>query len=285
VTSTKRWHVSVVEFYLRSFQPDSTDITIRRNTSIDFLLDIASIEGVDLDYEWALTGRQEGEIEGEDSVNVNFVMTGDYELAAQISGGENIEEVSWNIHVVSALWWWWPHELSMEVPVDTLIEFEVFPFNEESDSLEYLWKLNGDTLSYDAEEFITFRDIGQHEVQAFLWDGSDVDSVSWTITAIERNEVNNGSLNELPNCVELFAPIPNPFNSKTKITFNIPFDQIVRLEMFDISGRRVSELINGRRTSGRHEIIFNSEKHTTGIYFINLVVGDEHKTQKLVLIK
>jgi len=285
ISAIKTWNVTVREFYLTGFQPDSSEITIRRNTQLDFILDIESIEGLDLSYFWELTGRQEEEIEGEDSVNIDFAMTGDHELTADVSAGETVEQVSWDIHVRSSLWSWQPVELILEVPNDTLIDFAVFPFNEESDSLQYIWKLNGETISDSNEESLSFREIGGHEVQALLWDGADVDSVLWTVTSYERNEVKSLSHNELPERVELYAPVPNPFNSSTKITFSIPLAQQINLTIFDIKGRKVADLISERKLSGKREIVLNSERLSTGIYFISLASAKEHKTRKLVLIK
>lgn len=185
ISGEKRWHVSAVEFCIDSFSPDSTDLTIRRNSPIDLVLNVRMVDGLEIDYDWRQTGRiEDNDIPGEDSIRVAYNLAGEYIINAQVTGGEWIEENSWNIKAVSSLWRWWPHHLEMVGPNDSLNEFVLFPFNQESDSWTYLWLHNGDTLYFEVEENIRFEGIGDHLVQGFLWDGSDVDSVSWTITML-----------------------------------------------------------------------------------------------------
>ena len=53
-------------------------------------------------------------------------------------------EAIWQVAVNSVLYWWRPHERQLEANVRQQIEFSVIPFNPDSDSLDYLWLIDGE---------------------------------------------------------------------------------------------------------------------------------------------
>lgn len=70
----------------------------------------------------------------------------------------------------------------------------------------------------------------------------------------------------LPESASLFA-YPNPFNQTTTLQLTVPRAGIVRVELFDITGRRVQELWSGPLV-GKQEIIWTAENDATGLYFV-----------------
>jgi hypothetical protein len=78
---------------------------------------------------------------------------------------------------------------------------------------------------------------------------------------------------------------PNPFNPSTKIIFNIPENSYVTLKVFDILGNEVANLVNDELTAGEHEVQFNGEGLSSGIYFYQLESADFLQTKKMLLIK
>ena len=85
---------------------------------------------------------------------------------------------------------------------------------------------------------------------------------------------------------ELFQNYPNPFNPTTKIRFNIPEQGIVKLEVYDILGQRVTQLLNTELTAGSHEVVFIGNKLASGVYFYMLNVKDKFfKVKKMLLLK
>ena len=63
---------------------------------------------------------------------------------------------------------------------------------------------------------------------------------------------------------------PNPFSGTSTVSFEIPSPSEVRLEVFDIMGRRVSVLAEGSFPSGTHEATFASENLPNGVYLMRL---------------
>lgn len=84
---------------------------------------------------------------------------------------------------------------------------------------------------------------------------------------------------------ELFQNYPNPFNPKTVIQYQLPETNDVRLEVFDMLGRRVATLVNELVPAGVHEISFDASNLASGIYIYRLTAADQVLNKKLTLIK
>lgn len=86
---------------------------------------------------------------------------------------------------------------------------------------------------------------------------------------------------------------PNPFNPQTTIPYFVPAAEgqvRVRVIIYDTSGRTVRVLVNEDQAGGAHDIVWRGNDETgavvsSGIYFCVLQVGNERRTQKLVLLK
>ncbi|MBU1652871.1 T9SS type A sorting domain-containing protein, partial [bacterium] len=91
---------------------------------------------------------------------------------------------------------------------------------------------------------------------------------------------------DLPLEFRLGTPYPNPFNSETTISFALPHDDFVNLQLFDISGRLVSQLASSRFIAGEHQLSWNSAStDASGIYLLKMNAGKKQFSQKLVLLK
>ncbi|MBS1495186.1 MAG: T9SS type A sorting domain-containing protein [Bacteroidetes bacterium] len=83
----------------------------------------------------------------------------------------------------------------------------------------------------------------------------------------------------------LYQNFPNPFNPSTKISFNLPAESKALLIIYDISGREVKQLVNEILAAGLHEVNFNGESLSSGIYFYKLITPGFTQSKKMVLIK
>mgnify|MGYP006421534881 CR=1 FL=1 len=84
---------------------------------------------------------------------------------------------------------------------------------------------------------------------------------------------------------ELSGAYPNPFNSTTKIEFNLPFTENVSIRIFDIKGRQVTKLVNGDYSVGSHQIEWSPDRLGTGVYLIQIQAGEFNAVSKVMLIK
>ncbi|MCX6641400.1 MAG: T9SS type A sorting domain-containing protein [bacterium] len=99
-------------------------------------------------------------------------------------------------------------------------------------------------------------------------------------TAVDGGETGFG-----PVGFKLFDPYPNPFNPTTTISYQLPAKSQVKLEVFDVSGRLVTTLINGWREAGTHEVTFDGSGLAAGVYVYHLRAGEYTGVQKLILLK
>ena len=124
----------------------------------------------------------------------------------------------------------------------------------------------------------------------------DKDSFSWT-----KSATGNGPLvwdatcsGELfPGEVPVSAPSsftvagasPNPFNPTTTISFTLPEMAKVTLNVFDVSGRQVAQVVNGLREAGTHQVTFDGSNLASGVYLYTITASNHTATGKMVLMK
>jgi len=78
---------------------------------------------------------------------------------------------------------------------------------------------------------------------------------------------------------------PNPFNPSTKISFALPNQEHVTLEVYNPLGQKIETLLNKPVVAGNHQIEFNSKNLTSGIYFYRIEAGEFQQVKKMVLLK
>lgn len=90
---------------------------------------------------------------------------------------------------------------------------------------------------------------------------------------------------EIPNQLELYQNFPNPFNPETRIQFKLPSTQHVTLDIFDITGRKIARLTEGRLSEGKHTYRFDASSLSSGIYIYVLQAGSETHFKRMTFIK
>ena len=90
---------------------------------------------------------------------------------------------------------------------------------------------------------------------------------------------------EIPDQIGLKQNFPNPFNPTTQITYELPQNSNVRLQVFDMNGRQVATLVNESVSAGTHTVNFNASDLSSGVYMYRLQAGTTVLTRKLTLIK
>ena len=88
----------------------------------------------------------------------------------------------------------------------------------------------------------------------------------------------------IPNNIELHQNFPNPFNPITKIPFTSNGSHI-EIKIFDSIGKEIRTLISASFTSGKHEVTFNANGLTSGIYYYRLQSGNFTQMKSMMLIK
>jgi len=107
---------------------------------------------------------------------------------------------------------------------------------------------------------------------------SKIDTLEFTVEEGEMNVLNTD--NEMN-----ITCYPNPFTQSTLIDFNLAQSQKVKLDVYNISGKKINTLINQQLETGNHQIKFENNKLQEGVYFIKLVTNNNVLTQKIIFIK
>jgi len=78
---------------------------------------------------------------------------------------------------------------------------------------------------------------------------------------------------------------PNPFNSQTTIAYSISQRSEVKIDIFDVLGRRIACFSEGKMEPGSHQITWDAKGAPSGIYFYKLRAGDFRETKRMLLLK
>jgi len=83
---------------------------------------------------------------------------------------------------------------------------------------------------------------------------------------------------------------PNPFNKNLKIEYTVPEQIFVKIEIYDILGRKIMDIVNGKRNAGKYTHIWNGKNYygkeiESGIYFIILNTNKNKIYRKVLFIK
>jgi len=89
----------------------------------------------------------------------------------------------------------------------------------------------------------------------------------------------------IPREFSLYQNYPNPFNLETVIEFDIPEVTDVKLEVYDVLGRKVKTILDDRLEVGRYRVRFNGSGLSSGVYFYRLEAGKYVGVKKMVLVK
>jgi hypothetical protein len=84
---------------------------------------------------------------------------------------------------------------------------------------------------------------------------------------------------------KLHQNYPNPFNPMTTISFDLPKESAVQLEIFNVQGKVISTLVNGTMDQGNHNVRFNSSGLPSGVYFYRLQTQEFTDIKRMLLLK
>jgi hypothetical protein len=91
-----------------------------------------------------------------------------------------------------------------------------------------------------------------------------------------------------PPKAQLHAPFPNPARQRATLRYEIPEGHQgtgVRIDLYDMLGRRVRTLTSGAAEAGRHERQLDLQSLSAGSYFLRLQAGTTTRTQQLTIVR
>jgi PKD repeat protein len=94
----------------------------------------------------------------------------------------------------------------------------------------------------------------------------------------------------VPEVFALHQNYPNPFNPVTRINYDLPKDDLVKITVYDMIGRQVKTLINQSQTAGYRSVRWDAtnnlgEPVSAGLYMYVIQAGEFRETRKMILLK
>ncbi|MCX7877717.1 MAG: T9SS type A sorting domain-containing protein, partial [Ignavibacteria bacterium] len=168
--------------------------------------------------------------------------------------------------------------------VGTLTEYS---FNSNSNGLDSVASLRKSQLDSLAATMGTNGDSVICTWRAFAFNGLDtLPSTNTFLIVIKRLPIGIIQINgNVPEKFSLYNNYPNPFNPNTVIKFDVARPQLIKLRVYDISGREIAVLANEILSEGTYMVSFNGGGLASGVYFYVLETEGFIDTRKMVLLK
>lgn len=98
-------------------------------------------------------------------------------------------------------------------------------------------------------------------------------------------KVGLGDAPEDESAVNLLGNFPNPFASSTTVTYEVTESTPVTITVWDVTGQRITRLVDGTRSPGYYEITFDAGSRPSGTYFLRLDTPTDTQSHRMVLLK
>ncbi|MBD3169068.1 MAG: T9SS type A sorting domain-containing protein [candidate division Zixibacteria bacterium] len=152
-----------------------------------------------------------------------------------------------------------------------------FPGDCESDHWSSLAEIVDENLHI---LYIEDKDAGGIPQDEGAWTENPVRYLAYPnpVTSVDDDE-------NIPGVFELSQNYPNPFNASTNISFALKNTADVKVEVFNLLGAKVDELVNGNLTAGEHTVSWDASQYASGVYFYKLTADGISDTKRMVLLK
>jgi len=193
-----------------------------------------------------------------------------------IVANDNIINLSWEHNQ--------PTEIRKQNNISTR-EFQNFNIYRNMDGGEF--ELLSTTVDLNYEDMLS--EAGEYEYYIIAMynqenesEASNTEMINWDGT--------EGYDQLIPIANALYQNSPNPFNPQTSINFDIKNDARVVLEIYNMKGQKVKQLIDSTIIAGKHSIVWNgtddnNKTVSSGIYFYQFKTEGYQATKKMLLLK
>ena len=103
--------------------------------------------------------------------------------------------------------------------------------------------------------------------------------------SFEYHELSTEVVIGIPSSTELMQNYPNPFNPYTEIAFELRMNSMVKITLFDVTGRSIGVIFSGYRQAGHNSFSFDGSRLASGVYIYRLEAGSYAATKKMVILK
>ena len=110
------------------------------------------------------------------------------------------------------------------------------------------------------------------------------------VLSVTVEQLNTAGQSQLPKEFALHQNYPNPFNPVTNLSYDLPGDAMVNITIYDMMGKVVTTLVNGKQSAGFKSLQWNATNQSgmpisAGIYVYTIQAGQFNETGKMILLK
>ena len=131
-------------------------------------------------------------------------------------------------------------------------------------------QLSGDYDAYAAYDYRPCRDYCHTVVQKDAGNSEGPEVAEYRFAEEEDNPI---------------TVAPSPFRDQTTLSYTLDKTAKVQLDVFDLSGRKVVELINGSQAEGKYSSVFEANGNPPGSYLVRLFIDNKLYTKQVVLMR
>ncbi len=113
----------------------------------------------------------------------------------------------------------------------------------------------------------------------------DLDGTVHYSDAVQVDVVTGVDEQPVPTVFALDQNYPNPFNPSTVISYSLPVEARVKLEVFSTLGELVATLVDETKSAGYYSERFDATGLPSGVYFYRIQAADHADSKKLLLLR
>ena len=140
--------------------------------------------------------------------------------------------------------------------------------------VKWHWDFGDETTSGDQNPVHVYGAAGSYTVSLDVTDNAGATASVETSVEISTTVDLAETEIALPQVYRLRQNYPNPFNPTTNISYELPVDGHVSIELFDLNGRLLYRLLDRPQPAGYHSLHWDATSFSSGVYFYRIRVND-----------
>jgi hypothetical protein len=136
-------------------------------------------------------------------------------------------------------------------------------------------------IAYCGDYLSTIIDSSLFRMEVIPGEFTEAGQGGWILTG----SFLEGDLADVPSEFALLTNYPNPFNASTVISYQLPTTSHVKLEIYNISGRKVATVVDGQQEAGYRSVTWDASDVSSGVYFYKLTAGDFTEVKRMTLLR
>jgi len=145
-------------------------------------------------------------------------------------------------------------------------------------NFSYQWKLNGSNISSATNQIYHATQTGDYKVT--VTNNQGCSKISQLTTVYTSCKSGVPSSNDPTSSLRFY---PNPFESFAVISFLLPEDSRVQIDLYDLTGRKLQTVLDKNMDAGNQDVNLSCDQLDAGIYFLQLTMNNEVVTKKIVI--